>query len=253
MTKSDPRTIRKFLSESISAVSESFQRHKKLIVLNLAGLFTALVLLSVVGQLQFGSTLYFYSDIGGNGRFGAGAMTVVSGMCLFVSGAWLISGARFLYIHRNTMPEASNRHWWFLIAGTGAIYLGLDEILMVHEYLTLKMDQIGVPKLFGIDQDLYIFAVYGIVAFVVLLKLFPSIYRYRNAIFPLVATIAFFALSEVVDMIPWDALTGNQKSILGPTEEILKTMGTWSAALYAELLLESIVSDVGAHFRQEDG
>ena len=252
MTKSDPRAIRKFLSESISAVPESFQRHKKLIVLNLAGLFAALVLLSAVGQFRFGSTLYFYSDIGANGKFGAGAMTVVSGMCLFVSGAWLISSARLVFLHRGSQAEAGDRPWWFLIAGLGAIFLGLDEILMVHEYLTLKMDQFGVPKLFGIDQDLYIFAVYGILAFVVLLKLLPSIHRHRNAIFPLAAVIAFFALSEVVDMIPWDALTGDQKTILGPTEEILKTMGAWSAALYTELLLESVVSDIGTGIGSDD-
>lgn len=245
------RAIRKFFFESGSAISESFQQHKKLIVLSLAGLFAALVLLSVVGQFRFGSTLYFYSDIGAAGTFGAGAMTVVSGMSLFVSGALLISCARLLFLHKGVMSLASHSHWWFLIAGMGVIYLGSDEILMIHEYLTLKLDQIGIPKLFGIDQDLYIFALYGFVAFVVLLKLFPAIYRYRRAVFPLAAMIAFFALSEVVDMIPWDQLSGSQKSILGPTEEILKTMGAWSAALYAELLLESVVVDIRAGSRPE--
>lgn len=251
MVKGYRLAINKFLLESVSAVSESFQQHKRLIVLNLAGLFIALVILAVVGHFKFGSTLYFYSDVGANGRFGAGAMTVVSGMCLFVSGALLISGARMQYLNKSAIPAAHNGPWWWLIAGAGIIYLGFDEILMIHEYLTLKMDQIGIPKLFGMDQDFYIFAVYGLLAFVVFLKLMPSLARYRQAAFPLAAMLAFFALSQVVDVIPWDGLSGGQKSILGPTEEILKTMGSWSAVLYAELLLENVMIEASTLFRQK--
>lgn len=252
MANGDQRAMYRLFLESVSAISASFQRHKRLIVLNLAGLFAALVLLAVVGQVRFSSTLYFYSDINADGRFGTGAMTVVSGMCLFVGGALLISSARIQHLRRAGALAAGGHRWWLLIAGAGLVFLGFDEILMIHEYLTLKMAQFGVPKLFGIDQDIYIFAVYGIVAFAVLFNMLPSIYEHRGAVFPLAASIVFFALTQVVDVIPWDGLSGSQKTILGPAEEIFKTMGAWSAALYAELFLESVVmSDVRAGFRPE--
>lgn len=241
--------MQRFFSESRSAISESFHQYKNLIVWNLAGSLVVLVLLSVVGQLKFDSSLYFYSDVGASGRFGSGAMTVVSGMCFFIGGALLVSCARLFYLHRGAAPENGNAHRWFALAGLGIIYLGFDDIVMVHEYLTIKMTQIGIPKLFGIDQDVYIFAVYGIVALVVMIKLIPSIFRYRLAVFPLAAMVAFFVLSEAVDFIPWDSLNDMQRMILGPTEEILKTMGSLSAVLYAELLLENIVTEIRARSR----
>lgn len=250
MSNGYQQITRKFIIETRSAMSESFQRYKTLIIWSLTGLFVALAILSIVGQLKFGLSLYFYSDIGVIIGFGAGAMTVVSGMCFFISGALLVSCARLLYIHRSAALAASGVYRWFLIAGMGIVYLGFDDIVMVHEYLTKKMAQFGVPKLFGIDQDIYIFAVYTIIALVVLIKLIPSIFHYRLALFPLAAMIVFFGLSEAVDFVPWDSLNYIQRMILGPTEEILKTMGSWSAVLYAELLLENIVTEIGGRSRK---
>lgn len=250
MANDNQQAIRKILSEARSAISESFHQYKNLMVVNFVGLFAVLVVLSVVGQLKFDSSLYFYSDVGTSGRFGSGAMTVVSGMCFFIGGALLVSCARLLYLHRGAAAEKGNAHRWFALAGLGIIYLGFDDIVMVHEYLTIKMTQIGVPKLFGIDQDVYIFAAYGIVALVAMIKLLPSVFHYRLAFFPLAAMVAFFVLSEAVDFIPWDSLNDIQRMILGPTEEILKTMGSWSAVLYAELLLENIVTEIGARSRK---
>lgn len=252
MSKKHPVGFDKIFMEVLSAVFESYQKHRTLIVLNLAGVLVALAILTVVGWAKFDSSLYFYGDLNiVDGRFGAGAMTVFSGMCLFISGALFITGARMQYLSRSVNQSSDGNYWWWLIAGAGLVYLGFDEIVMIHEYLTMKLAQFGVPKPFGIDQDLYIFAGYAFVACVVGIKLIPSIIRHRNAVFPLAALIVFFAASEVIDMIPWDSLSGFQKSIFGPAEEILKTMGSWSAVLYAELLLEDVMTSASAHFRQE--
>ena len=242
MPEKGQSAVNKIFQEIMSAVSESYRKYRSLIALYLTVAFAAFVILAVVGELRFDSSLYFYGDLDMSaGRFGAGAMTVFSGMCLFVSGALFITRSRMEYLSRSAETPSNNNYWWWSMAGAGLIYLGFDEIIMIHEYLTWKLAQFGVPKLFGIDQDLYIFAVYGLAALVIGIKLIPSIIRDRGAIFPLAAMVVFFAASEVVDMIPWDSLSDIQRTILGPTEEILKTMGSWSAVLYAELALEEIM------------
>lgn len=251
MIKNFQNMFGKTLSETWITVSQSFQRYRRFVGLNLIGVFIALVILSIIGQLRFGWSLYFYSDIGVNEGFGSGAMTVVSGMCLFVSGSFLMVGARIKYLAQTKVAD-KHGFWWWLITGAGLVYLGFDEILMIHEYLTQKMVDLAVPKILGIDQDIYIFALYGLAALALLYKMMPSLIRYREAVFPLVTMLLFFAASEVVDMIPWDELTVEQQMILGPIEEILKTMGSWSAVLYTELLLENVMTGSPAFLKDTD-
>jgi hypothetical protein len=245
--------ILKFLIDFIKTTFSSFRDRRHLLVPVYLSVLLVLLLLSYTSWLKFGEPLYFYGDIaGGDGeqRFGAGAATVGGSMFLVVAGVFFLFVTRLFFLMQ-AKPLITQSRWWWFVAGVGAIFLGLDEILMIHEYLTWKMQDIGVPKPLGIDQDIFVFAAYGIVAVILAIKLWPSIYHYKRVIFPLVATFIFMAATEVVDMIPWESLSLDQKMILGSFEEILKTMGEWSLFLYAGMLVEEIItSHTSEHFQR---
>lgn len=221
----------------------SFVNHWRLLVISYTLVGLGLALATIAGYIQYDLTLYYFMDVlDGGGRFGAGLVTAFSTMCFVLTGALFILTARALLAsdQESRQPSAA---WWWIVAGIGLIYLGMDELMKIHEELTVQMQKNGVPKLFGaIEQDFYIVVIYAIVTLWLGTKLAPAIWQYRRSIFPLIMMLAFFVLSQAVDFIPWDAMTGRQKAVFGPLEEIFKTVGTWSAVLYGVLLLEEVTA-----------
>jgi hypothetical protein len=234
--------VAQFLNDFPNTMLASFRRFKHFLTPLYLGMFIGLAVLPFISLFKYDDTLFFYLDFTGE-KFGLGAITVLGSMFLVVTGAFFLAISRLYFLMKepSSLMNTNSRCWW-VVAGIGVIYLGLDEILKIHEFLTWKMADLGIPKLFGIDQDVYIFAIYGIAALLIGLKLLPSVSYYRQAILPLVATFIFFALSEIIDFIPWFSLTHNQQMFLGPIEEIFKTMGEWSFLLYAGLLLEEVIT-----------
>lgn len=232
-----------FLAEVSNKLIVSFRYFQRFLVPAYLGMIIGLGILPPISQIKYGNTLFFFADIStGNGRIGAGAITVFGSMFLVVAGAYFLMVSRMLSLIQAPPIIISKSRWWWLIAGMGIIFVGLDEILMIHEYLTWKMQDMGIPKPMGIDQDIFVFAAYGVAALIIGIKLLPFIRHYGKAIFPLVAMLVFMGASQVIDFIPWDSLTYPQQMVLGPTEEILKTMGEWSLLLYAGLLNEEVVT-----------
>jgi hypothetical protein len=240
--------ITKFITNTINITFSSFRENRRMLVPAYLAAVIVLLLLPFLSLAKFGDTLYFFVDVTmGERRFAAGTATVAGAMFLINAGIFFLFVTR-LFLMMQKKPSIAQNGWWWFLTGLGIIFMGLDEILTIHEYLTLKMRDIGVPKIFGIDQDIFIFATYGIVAVALAVKLWPSVYHYRRVIFPLVATFVFMVATEVIDMIPWESLSSVQKMILGPFEEILKTMGEWSLFLYAGMLVEEIITSHAPEF-----
>ena len=232
----------KFVKDVFDASISSFRYYRRLIVPLYTGMFIGLAILPFVSLIKYGYTGTFFADLDLVYQMtGGGAVTVIGSMFLVVAGAFFLLVNRLITFFQPSPLVIVKNRWWWLLAGAGVIFMGLDEVIMIHEYLTRKMQDIGIPKPFGIDQDIYIFAVYGIATLVVGYKLAPSIYNYRRAVFPLVAMVVFFGTSEVIDFIPWHSLTPVQEMIFDPIEEIIKTMGEWSILIYAGLLIEEVI------------
>lgn len=216
----------------IRAVCDSFALHRSFLVRAYAGAIAVCGIIAVVPFLLGRSPLYCYTDLPGDGPFG-GVMTAVSGFGLASAGALLFVASRYL----------DDRHalaWW--VAIVGCVWLAMDETLMWHEAINDWLDGAGVPRFLGFaDRDMYVFAAYGLVAGIVGWRLWPTIMAHPGALFPLAASVAFFGLSELADMPRWDTLSRVEKGLLGPFEEIAKTLGVLSIMLYPMLLIDGLM------------
>ena len=125
-------------------------------------------------------------------------------------------------------------------------FLAFDEVVMVHEWAAEKMLERGVPKLLGIDHDVYVFLGYGAVAGLCGIFMLKTVLRHRDAL-PMLFWMVLFAVgSEAADFVPWDSLSDSQKAWVGPIEEGTKTMATLCAVLYSHALLGEMRQDATA-------
>lgn len=204
----------------------------------IAGSLGALGAVAVLGDLRFGSPLYFFRDVVGSMRPGEGAMTAISGLLIAVSGVLHVLVGRF------EQRSSSPAWWWWSVAGLGLVYLGLDEILAIHEWLTLRLDELRIPRLLGMDRDVYVFGGYAVGAGLVGSRLYTS-WRRRPALWPaLIATVGLATASQILDALPWSGMAESDRRVLGPLEEILKTTATLCATLYSVTLVECTVEDL---------
>jgi len=225
--------LRKIMAELLAlgrAAVCSWRLHRRLLLWCLLGGMVACCGVVLFGVARGKNPLYYFTDFACVG-FG-GVMTLVSGQCLGTAGVLLLVRAW----QRESAGLRTVLGWALL--GGGAIALSADEVLLIHEHETAALATLGIPKVFGaLDQDVYVFIFYGLAAAALLVMLWSEILSRPDAVFPLVAAGAFFAASEAVDFIPWRFLSSTQQAVLGPLEEILKTMGSWSLLLYGAILV----------------
>lgn len=226
----------------MGAIRESLQAHRKLFVRFYVVGTIVLVAAAVLGEVKWGNSLFFFTDLPESERPGQGAFTAVSSISLGAAAVLVLLVARQLGrtgTHRRYV-------WRWQATAAGLAVLSFDEILLIHEWVAYRLEMAEAPKLLGIDHDLYVWMVYGIVALWLGWGLLPSIMARRSTLFPLAAMVTLFIASEATDLVPWDGLSDTQKRIFGPTEEILKTLGSASAVLYAFLLLEHAIQNTEA-------
>ncbi|MCG8461073.1 MAG: hypothetical protein MI919_32720 [Holophagales bacterium] len=234
-------TVRDYLGETLRAVPASFRETQVPLVLGLGAMAVFLLMLVLISLLTGRHTLFFFIDIPESRRFGGGLATAISSFALVAAGTGLYVRSRM-----SLADPADSRGLTF--AALGTVWLAMDELLMIHEWLTSRMDRVGIPKLFGVlDQDLLIFLGYAGLAILVGLRLLPLLHRHRQVGAPLVLAGAFYFGTQVVDVIPWDRLTALQQSVLGPLEEILKTLGSASLAIWSLLIVEEALRDHPPH------
>jgi hypothetical protein len=193
---------------------------------------------ALVGQFRFGSSLYLYKDLKNEAGAFEGSMTVVSAFLMVVAAVYSFRCSEVL--RRRDARTARG------FAGFAAllVFLAMDELVMFHEWVASKLEAHGVWKPLGIDQDAYVFAVYGVIGAWTLFLMRGPLLRHRAAATLLVGMVACAVGSEAVDFVPWEPLSATQKTWLGPLEEGLKTMATLFGALYAHALLGAVEREV---------
>lgn len=217
------------------SMRRAFAVHARLFVISYSGAIALCGLMAAIPYYAWGETaLYFYTDVYGlrsiGGWDGSGAMTLVSGALLAGGGALVLVAAG-----RELLRDVRTGLLW-CFAGLCGILLAFDEVFMWHESWTATAASLGVPKLLGIvDQDVYVFCGYGVFALLTLVALKDDLPRHKSALFPAIVAVAFFLASQILDFVPWHSLSQTQKGILGPAEEIAKTLGSFSWFLFALL------------------
>lgn len=215
----------------------SLRIHRRLCIVHLC-LALAVCLFFVCLALYLGrESTYFYNEFEKQGRY-SGFMTVIDTLLLFGSGLLMIVISR--HYRLRALDKRSATAW--VLAGLGFMWLALDELAMLHEDITWRLNVLGVQPLFGIlPRDIYVFGAYGVAALIIGVRLIPSLKIHKDCLFFLVATFVLYFGSEVVDALPWEKLSPGQQSVLGPLEEILKTLGSWMAFLYGWLVHQDML------------
>lgn len=174
-----------------------------------------------------GEGLHYFVDFRETGGRWEGAMTLVSSFCLVVAGWSLFVPAR--RVHRIAGRGRELAGW--VLGGLGGVVLGFDEVLQLHESFAHWMVRHHVPGPLGLDQDMWVFGAYALGLAITLALLWPSRRPLEPAMLPLLMAIACFAMSQVVDQLPWNAMDHRTQQWVGAMEEIYKVLGSWSLAM----------------------
>ena len=205
--------------------------HSARLLLPLLGGALICLLATVAGALRFGDPLYFFSDVKGHSGALQGSMTAINGFLLVSAGTCLL-----LYGRQRTDLSRPVR-WAFHGFAALLLFLAFDEVVMFHEWATKVLIRLDVPSPLGIDQDLYIFVVYGLFGAACLAPMMPALLDHRRTRLLLCWMLAFAVASQALDFVPWDGLTRAQQNWVGPLEESFKTMAVLSASWATWLLL----------------
>ena len=211
---------------TVRSASRPDTRRTSAAILLFAG--AALLLASLASHVVYDNALYFFDDL----RFASGTL---QGILTTLNGCLLFSGG-VLFLRAGLLRAKRSRDVATVTAVTALglflVWLALDEIQMIHERLAEVLAGAGFPKPpTGGDQDIYVFAAYGLL----LLALTPGIARAFGPGTPtrflLKTTLAFYCGSFALDALPWSELDTAQRLLVGPPEEILKTLGGVAALM----------------------
>lgn len=224
-------TLDELVAALPGACRRSWREHHRLMMLTWAiGLGACILAARAAG-------LYYFLDFRppGMGPW-AGSFSVLSAFCLAGAGLCLLIVAR----RSVRVGQSKVRTVAWTLGGLGGVYLGLDDLLQIHERTARQLAAHGVPKLFGLgDQDVYVFFCYGVVALFVARFVGRDLLRWDDTWLPGLIAVGLAMLSLVVDFVPWELLTPGQQALWGPVEEIAKTLGTLNLALMGMLLVEA--------------
>jgi hypothetical protein len=211
------------------------QSGRFVLIVGFVGLVVVLVA-AVLGLVIKGDSTFLFEDYEG-GKI-SGVMSVISSFLLATAGIGLLGTARL----DRRLPRATST---WLAAGVFIIYLAFDELMQIHERITIVLDELALPKLGDVDRDIYIWAVYLAAAVSIGVVLVPAVRELVSPLLALAGAVVFLALSEVFDIVPWEDLDQFAKNLIGPSEEGTKTIGTALLACCVLLVIERVTaSDV---------
>lgn len=214
-----------------------WRRHARFLALCWLGAIAVCVFMAWLGE-----GLYFYTDFREGGHRFGGLMSLASGFCLVACGWSFLVPAR----RAARTPGHTREFLGWLNAALGCIVLAFDEVAQLHESAAHWLARHHVPGPFGLDHDLYVFAAYAVGLVLVLALLWPYRRPLEPALLPLLVAITCFALSEVVDEIPWDSMTHQTQQWVGALEEIYKTLGTWTLTMCGLLTADEDTRGIGS-------
>lgn len=228
---------------SFDTLRAAWRHHRRffLVAYGIAGgvLFSAVLVAHVTKR----GTLYLFGDLLRiREQPGAGLFTLVSAFCLAAAAVLVLLRPSLGRGPSGALPSGAERWGWWGV-GAGLFLLAFDEVLMIHEQLSDAMEAAGVPRIGGvIEQDTYIFALYGVGAVLLSWVLRHTLARQPEVGLALIAMAVCWGLSQSLDMIPFHDLNRVQQRSLGPMEEGFKVLGSWSVLLAAILLVRGAVS-----------
>lgn len=170
------------------------------------------------GLRFYGDTGYLFREVL-DPEFPAGAITACSG------GSLLWAGWNWIALGR------TERDRWLVGLGACLSWLALDELLQVHEGLTHWLVAAGLPRPFGFEQDVYVFAAYALAMAPCLLAAWPRLRSHRAGLPLMTLALALAAVSQGMDMLPWELLSQGEQQWVGAVEESTKTLATFALAL----------------------
>lgn len=224
-------TLDELVAALPGAWKRSWQEHWRLLCVAWAiGIATCAVAVRAAG-------LYYFLDFRPKGMGPwAGSFSVLSAFMLAGCGLCLLLLARRSF----RLRQSPVRTIAWTLGGVGGVYLGLDDLLQIHEMIARKLAAGGVPRVFGLgDQDLYVFFFYGVVALFVARFSGRDLLRWNDTWLPGLLAVACAMVSLLVDLAPWEQLTPGQQALWGPIEEVAKTLGTLNFTLMGVLLVEA--------------
>ncbi len=224
-------TLDELVAALPGACRRSWQEHHRLMLVTWAiGIAACVLAVRAAG-------LYYFLDFRppGMGPW-AGSFSVLSAFCLAGAGLCLLIVARRSY----RVGRSKVRTVAWTLGGLGGVYLGLDDLLQIHERASRQLAAHGVPKMFGLgDQDVYVFFCYGVVALFVARFVGRDLLRWNDTWLPGLLAVALAMVSLLVDLAPWRSLTPAQQALWGPIEEVAKTLGAMNLAMMGMLLVEA--------------
>ncbi len=193
------------------------------------------VIATAVGYRIGGFTGYLFGEFRLEGLH-AGVMTAITAFFLGAAGMSLFAVA-WMFARR----ESTSRlvlPW--TIAAAGLFVLGADDLLFAHEILAYRLSARGVPRVIGENLAL---GAYIVGTLIVLPRLLETVRRYWTTMFPLLFSLAAFALSVLTEvMIPSDS-TGAAALVAGLIDRSGKLIGTVSMFAFAQMLVIAVASD----------
>ena len=194
----------------------------------------SLALCAVTCVIASGFGLRFYGDTGFLFRELSDPEFPPAGLATALSGALLLwAGWSWLALGRAASQRSA------LGLGACLLWFGFDEVLELHERATRAMVDAGLPRPFGIEQDVYLFALYAAVALPCLLLSLPRVRADRTALRLVALALVLAATSQAADLLPWDRLSRTERQWVGPLEEGTKTLSVLALALASARLRNS--------------
>ena len=228
--------LRDRLLEDLRLTERSFAAAPRIWMAVTAACVAVTLLATWVGYRIGGYPGYLFGEFRLEG-LNAGVMTAATAFFLGAAGSSLFAVA-WLFA-RNAQTRHLALPW--TIAAAGLFVLGADDLLFAHEILAYRLEDRGVPRLVGDNLAL---AAYMVGTLLVLPRLLESVRRYWRALFPLVFSLAVFALSVIVEVLAsGDDTNGSVAVVAGIIDRAGKVIGCVMMFAFAQTLLVGVASD----------
>ncbi|HET9947841.1 MAG TPA: hypothetical protein VFQ22_02830 [Longimicrobiales bacterium] len=191
-----------------------------------------------VGMRIGGHPSYLYGEFREHGFYG-GLMTAASAFFLGAAAMALLAVAAILRREPCTRRQAPA----WILAAAGLVLLGADDLLLIHEIASYRLDRLGVPRPFGIPFDRLAILLYGVGALLLLGTLLDTLRAHWKPLFPLAAALALLAASELLDAVLVGDATKGVGMWLAPLDRIVKTIGSFMALVFAQTLVISLATE----------